>query len=207
MCLVYTVKQGCEAGAGAKALFCQIRAGAKALFLSDYSRSQTYGLGFDLKWCFRKTLILKFWSQNKMYTFFRSEPEPWIRSRRFLGAPKPEPSKCDGSVTMLKRYYYFLVFCLCVSNGFLFWQKRIFILNPRKLVWKMCNFFKKCSMCFTLSKKIIYSGAIPRTEPRTLGFPDQCPNHMAILPTEWETIDDIIHKSFLLFPPFVLHNI
>ncbi len=62
-------------------------------------------------------------------------------------------------------------------------------------------------MFSTLSKKIILSSAIPRIEPRTFEVADLCHNHMAILPTEWDAIDDIINKSFLLFPPFVLNTI
>ncbi len=47
-----------------------------------------------------------------MCTFFRSElePEPWSprswgQSHRFLGVLEPEPSKCDGSTTLLIRIW------------------------------------------------------------------------------------------------------
>ena len=58
--------------------------------------------------------ILTFWSQNKMCTFFRSEPKPWSCrswSRWFLGTPEPELSKCGDFATLLST---------------VFWQKKLF---------------------------------------------------------------------------------
>ncbi len=110
------------------------------IFLSGLSRSRELEpevwLRLRPKMMHTKNLkILRFWSQNKMCTFFRLEPEPWrrrSRSRRFFKVPEPEPAphSCCFSES-LQNYGLFDI------HKDLFWAKKICT-----LLRGFCHFFR-----------------------------------------------------------------